>query len=66
MFKTLSVIKIKNPELFSKGVSFKSYMDFNRNWGLGSSSSLINNLASGLTLINLNFIGMLQMAVDMI
>ena len=46
LFKTLSAIKIKNSELFSKGVSFKSYMDFNRNWGLGSSSSLINNLAS--------------------
>ena len=46
LFKTLSTIKIKSPELFSKGVSFKSHMDFNRNWGLGSSSSLINNLAS--------------------
>ena len=46
LFKTLSAIKIKKPELFSKGVSFKSCMDFNRNWGLGSSSSLINNLAS--------------------
>ena len=46
LFKTLSTIKIKSPELFSKGVSFKSHMDFNRNWGLGSSSSLINNLAT--------------------
>ena len=46
LFKTLSAIKRKNPELFSKGVSFKTTMDFNRNWGLGSSSSLINNLAT--------------------
>ncbi len=46
LFKILSAIKRKNPELFSKGVSFKSNMDFNRNWGLGSSSSLINNLAT--------------------
>lgn len=46
LFKTLSAIKRKNPELFSKGILFKTKMDFNINWGLGSSSSLINNLAS--------------------
>lgn len=46
LFKTLSAIKRKNPESFSKGISFKTKMDFNRNWGFGSSSSLINNLAS--------------------
>ena len=28
-----------------KGISFKTYMNFNHNWGLGSSSTLINNLS---------------------
>ena len=46
LFNSLSAIKRKKPELFNKGISFKTETDFNRNWGLGSSSSLINNLAS--------------------
>ena len=36
-----------NPGIISnkKGISFKTYMNFNHKWGLGSSSTLINNLS---------------------
>lgn len=39
-----------NPEKFGeeKGYSITTRLEFNRNWGLGSSSSLINNLAQWL------------------
>lgn len=34
-----------NPECLSAGIHFKSVLEFNRSWGLGSSSTLINNVA---------------------
>lgn len=38
-----------NPEaFFEKGYSITTRLDFNRNWGLGTSSTLINNLAQWL------------------
>ncbi len=34
-----------NPSLFKKGIQFKNELEFDRSWGLGSSSTLIYNLA---------------------
>lgn len=34
-----------NPNIFKKGVSFKSRLEFDKSWGLGSSSTLITNIA---------------------
>lgn len=34
-----------NPEILKTGVSFKSALEFNKSWGLGSSSTLITNIA---------------------
>lgn len=36
------------PEKFKSGYDIKTYQDFNRKWGLGTSSTLINNLANWL------------------
>jgi|SRR5690625_308547 len=42
-----NVLLEENPELFSeKGYIFKNRLEFPQIWGLGSSSTLINNLAS--------------------
>lgn len=38
-------IKKNKPELFLVPKKFKTYLEFNREWGLGSSSTLINNLS---------------------
>ncbi len=35
----------KSPSSFEEGVTFKSYLEFDRSWGLGSSSTLIANIA---------------------
>ncbi len=45
--KCFQVIKELQPKLFEdqKQLEFKSYLEFPLNWGLGSSSTLINNLA---------------------
>lgn len=43
IFKT---IKELHPQLFDQGYSFVSTLEFPADWGLGSSSTLINNLAS--------------------
>ena len=34
-----------NPSILENGISFKSILEFNKDWGLGSSSTLINNIA---------------------
>ncbi|MFV8225054.1 GYDIA family GHMP kinase [Christiangramia aquimixticola] len=34
-----------HPEKFITGLDISTHLDFNRNWGLGTSSTLINNLA---------------------
>lgn len=40
------VINELNPFILKQGYSFKSTLEFSQDWGLGSSSTLINNLAS--------------------
>ena len=39
--RLLQFIRQQKPELFKQGKHFKTHLNFNRNWGLGSSSSLI-------------------------
>lgn len=45
--KILDFIKLKRPKVFKDGTGLKiiTNMDFRRNWGLGSSAMLINNLS---------------------
>lgn len=47
LFSVFKAIQKLNPEIFNsqKGFDFKSNLSFARSWGLGSSSTLINNLA---------------------
>ena len=40
-----AALEVEYGFLSSKGVSFKTSMNFNHNWGLGSSSTLIHNLS---------------------
>ncbi len=46
--KILDFVAKKKPKLFenNSGITIKTRMDFNRNWGLGSSAILINNLSN--------------------
>ena len=46
--KILDFVAKKKPKLFenNSGINIKTRMDFNRNWGLGSSAILINNLSN--------------------
>jgi mevalonate kinase len=41
----LKAVKQLNPAAFKEGLRFETHLDFNPNWGLGSSSTLIANLA---------------------
>ncbi|MEL6989071.1 MAG: GYDIA family GHMP kinase, partial [Bacteroidota bacterium] len=41
----LLAIQDLNAELFAQGWEFEASLEFDRSWGLGSSSTLINNLA---------------------
>ena len=41
-----NVIKELNPDILNQGYSFVSQLEFPQDWGLGSSSTLINNLAT--------------------
>ena len=43
--QTLKAVKQLNPNAFDKGLRFETHLDFDPNWGLGSSSTLIANLA---------------------
>ncbi|SHG63574.1 GYDIA family GHMP kinase [Winogradskyella jejuensis] len=45
IFKSVNQL---NPDFFrmSKGFAIKTHQDFNRSWGLGTSSTLINNMAN--------------------
>lgn len=47
LLEILQHTKKLNPEFLNDGLGFnvKTYLDFPRNWGLGSSSTLINNIA---------------------
>jgi mevalonate kinase len=48
LIKILNAINQLNPEFFENNIGFniESLLNFNRHWGLGSSSTLINNLAN--------------------
>ncbi|MDR9457098.1 MAG: GYDIA family GHMP kinase [Salegentibacter sp.] len=52
LLQVLNAAKMLNPEFFSEKQGFKitTKLDFNRKWGLGSSSTLINNIASWLNI----------------
>ncbi len=45
LFQILKIIYQEKPELFEKAYAFSTQLEFDKNWGLGSSSTLINNLA---------------------
>ena len=47
LYEIIKNLNELNPAIISnkKGISFKTYMNFNHNWGLGSSSTLIYNLS---------------------
>lgn len=46
LLEIFNQIKDINPSLFKQGLAFISKIEFPQDWGLGSSSTLINNLAS--------------------
>lgn len=50
LLQVLNAAKDLNPDFFSedKGFQITTELEFNRDWGLGSSSTLINNIASWL------------------
>lgn len=43
--KIFKALKILNKNLFLKGLKISTFLEFNKNWGLGSSSTLISLLA---------------------
>lgn len=45
LFQILKTIYQENPKLFKTAYAFSTHLEFDKNWGLGSSSTLINNLA---------------------
>lgn len=45
LFQILNVIYQSNPNLFSQTYAFSTQLEFDKDWGLGSSSTLISNLA---------------------
>lgn len=45
LFQILNVIYQSNPNLFSQTYAFSTQLEFYKDWGLGSSSTLISNLA---------------------
>jgi len=46
LFQILRILYQQKPELFQEKYVFSTQLEFNKNWGLGSSSTLINNLAN--------------------
>ena len=45
LFQILKIIYQEKPELFKSIYKFSTHLEFDKNWGLGTSSTLINNLA---------------------
>ena len=43
--RLLQIVKKKKPHLFDKGLVFNTLLDFDPQWGMGSSSTLISNVA---------------------
>jgi len=46
LFQILKVIYQLKPDLFNQAYAFSTHLEFDKNWGLGSSSTFINNLAT--------------------
>ena len=46
LFQILKVIYQLKPDVFDQAYAFSTQLEFDKNWGLGSSSTLINNLAT--------------------
>ena len=46
LIKLFQVISRAQPERFARSLSFETNINFRRTWGFGTSSTLINNLAS--------------------
>ena len=42
----LNLAKKENPNFLLEGGEVKTFLEFNKNWGLGSSSTLISNIAT--------------------
>ncbi|NND77754.1 MAG: GHMP kinase [Flavobacteriales bacterium] len=55
LIEILKLIYAQRPILFTQPLAFETKMDFEKNWGLGTSSTLISNLAtwSGLNAFDL-------------
>jgi mevalonate kinase len=45
LLSILKCIYLERQELFSHALKFSTHLEFDKNWGLGSSSTLINNLS---------------------
>lgn len=45
LVQILKAVRELNPDAFNDGLHFETHLDFDQNWGLGSSSTLISNLA---------------------
>ena len=45
LVQILKAVRELNPDAFNDGLHFETHLDFDPNWGLGSSSTLISNLA---------------------
>lgn len=48
--KILQNINVLSPGFAGEGLNISTILEFNRNWGLGSSSSLINNISNWLNI----------------
>lgn len=46
LFQILKAIYKLKPNLFDQAYNFSTHLEFDKNWGLGSSSTLINNLST--------------------
>lgn len=46
LLSILHSVYYEKPEVFAEPLQFSTHLEFNKNWGLGSSSTLIYNLAS--------------------
>ena len=45
LVQIMKAVRELNPDAFNNGLHFETHLDFDPNWGLGSSSTLIANLA---------------------
>lgn len=45
LLQILHAVQQGNPNCFGRGINFKSTLEFDRDWGLGSSSTLLDNMA---------------------